>query len=380
MPKSIFSFFSGVGLLDLGFEEAGYNVVFVNEYKEEFLNAYRYARRNRNTPQPLYGYHQCSIDAFLRCSGNAVLRHNVQLERNAGSVVGFIGGPPCPDFSIAGKNRGRHGENGILAQSYVDLITHCLPDFFVFENVMGLVKTQRHREYFDELKQQLIRAGYHISDCIVNALSFGVPQDRNRIILIGIHNDLYGANQRQTPAEGLDFPWFQHAAYGNADAIKAFEWRKTDPFVENSVRYFPRNMPDQYRELCVETWFRNNHVNRHPNGNDVFRVKNGLYKMQTIAEGDVSGKSFKRLHRWRYSPTAAYGNNEVHLHPYYPRRLSVAEAMAIQSLPEWFELPANMTLSNKFKVIGNGVPVLMASTIARTLFEQLDGIVVNQGG
>ena len=99
--------------------------------------------------------------------------------------------------------------------------------------------------------------------------------------------------------------------------------------------------------------------------------------MQTIPEGDVSGKSFKRLHRWRYSPTAAYGNNEVHLHPYHVRRLSVAEAMAIQSIPAWFTLPANMTLSNKFKVIGNGVPVLMATAIARTLSELLDEIVAN---
>ena len=94
--------------------------------------------------------------------------------------------------------------------------------------------------------------------------------------------------------------------------------------------------------------------------------------MQTIAEGDVSRKSFKRLHRWRYSPTAAYGNNEVHLHPYKIRRLSVAEAMAIQSLPDWFSLPPTITLSNKFKVIGNGVPFLMARAIARTLYVFLD--------
>ena len=105
----------------------------------------------------------------------------------------------------------------------------------------------------------------------------------------------------------------------------------------------------------------------HPNAQDVFRVKGGLAKIQTIAEGDVSRKSFKRLHRWRYSPTAAYGNNEVHLHPYQIRRISVAEAMAIQSLPKWFVLPPNMSLTHKFKTIGNGVPVLMARAIAKTL-------------
>ncbi len=379
MPKSIFSFFSGVGLLDLGFDEAGYDVVFVNEFKEEFLNAYRFARQNR-TVDPIYGYHRCSIDDFFTCPYNAFLRHSFYMERNAGNIVGFIGGPPCPDFSVAGKNKGRNGKNGILAQSYVNLISQFLPDFFVFENVRGLVKTERHRVYFNELKHQLEAAGYFISDQVLNALSFGVPQDRERVILVGIHRDFYARNQQPVPADGLQFPWLQHAVFNDVDAIKDGAWRVTDPFQENSNRYYPRQTPNQYRELCIETWFRRNHVDNHPNANDVFRVKQGLQKMQTIREGDVSGKSFKRLHRWRYSPTAAYGNNEVHLHPYRVRRLSVAETMAIQSLPEWFVLPANMTLSNKFKVIGNGVPVLMASAIAQTLSELLDGIVVNRRG
>ena len=376
MPKSIFSFFSGVGLLDLGFNDAGYNIVFVNEFKEEFLNAYQFARLNHDH-NPVYGYHCCSIDDFLLQPNINNLQNHIQQERALGNIVGFIGGPPCPDFSVAGKNRGRDGANGILAQSYVNLITQCLPDFFVFENVRGLVRTERHRVYFNELKQQLKTAGYYTSDQVLNALSFGVPQDRDRVILVGIHRNFFALNQHPVPAVDLQFPWLQHAIFGNAEEIKAEEWKAADPFRENCNRYFPRRIPNQYRELCVETWFRRNNVDNHPNANDVFRVKQGLHKMQTIPEGDVSGKSFKRLHRWRYSPTAAYGNNEVHLHPYRVRRLSVAEAMAIQSLPDWFALPANMTLSNKFKVIGNGVPVLMATAIAQTLSELLDEIVAN---
>ncbi len=93
--------------------------------------------------------------------------------------------------------------------------------------------------------------------------------------------------------------------------------------------------------------------------------------MKTIEEGDVSKKSYKRLHRWRFSPTAAYGNNEVHLHPYKERRISVAEAMAIQTLPKEFELPSNMTLTDKFKTVGNGVPYILASGIAKTMYDYL---------
>lgn len=366
MAESVFSFFSGAGLLDLGFENANYNIVFVNEFNQHFLQAYQYARRNQNLI-PQYGYHRCDIREFLVGEANNTLHQQINDEHEQGNLVGFIGGPPCPDFSVGGKNEGRNGKNGVLAQSYVDLIIDCSPDFFVFENVKGLVKTAKHREYYNELKTSLCNAGYCICDKTLNALSFGVPQDRERIILIGIRNNIPNINAFLDENGNINFPWFDNAAFADADEIKALAWIGRQDFFQNNTRYWPRRLPEQYRELAVETWFRRNNVTNHPNGNDVFAVKAGLTKMQTIAEGDVSRKSFKRLHRWRYSPTAAYGNNEVHLHPYKIRRLSVAETMAIQSLPAWFSLPPTMTLSNKFKVIGNGVPYLMAESIATTL-------------
>ena len=91
--------------------------------------------------------------------------------------------------------------------------------------------------------------------------------------------------------------------------------------------------------------------------------------MQQIEEGDDSRKSYKRLHRWIYSPTAAYGNNEVHLHPFHARRISVAEALAIQSLPKEFEMPSDVSLTRKFKMIGNGVPYLASIGIAKTVLK-----------
>ena len=128
-----------------------------------------------------------------------------------------------------------------------------------------------------------------------------------------------------------------------------------------------RNEPqDIIPELTVEYWFRHNNVENHANSRDYFNtVANN--KFVSIAEGDTSKKSFKRLHRWRYSPTAAYGNNEVHLHPYQPRRISIAEALSIQSLPVWFEVLPTLSLSAKFKMVGNGVPYLLANGIAMAL-------------
>ena len=288
-----------------------------------------------------------------------------------GNLIGIIGGPPCPDFSVGGKNKGREGINGALAQSYVNLIIDCYPDFFVFENVKGLVKTAKHREYYDELKQQLQTAGYVIADKLLNSLCFGVPQDRERIILIGIKKEMSNLNMIINENNEIEFPWFQNAVYNDASIIKSLDWPTRQAFSICINRRKPKAVKE-YSELTVETWFRKNDVENHPNGADTFKVKAGLPKISTIEEGDVSRKSFKRLHRWRFSPTAAYGNNEVHLHPYKIRRLSVAETMSIQSLPAWFCLPPDMSLTNKFKVIGNGVPVLMAKAIAETLNNLLD--------
>ncbi len=372
MAISLFSFFSGAGLLDLGFEDndLNYNIVLVNEYKESFLNAYIYTRQHHNIQQPLYGYHCRDINDFMKPDNALALQGYLQEQHDLNNVVGFIGGPPCPDFSVGGKNLGRDGENGILAQSYVDLIIAQQPDFFIFENVRGLVKTAKHREYFDELKHALVNAGYIISDTILNSLSFGVPQDRDRVIMIGVLNN---NPERIIPIHDdntLDFPWLKFAEF-DADAIKNLPWPTEQPYRENSQRIFCYPVPEV---LTVEHWFVNNNVRNHPNGRDTFQVKAGRTKMLQIPEGDTSRKSFKRLHRWRYSPTAAYGNNEVHLHPYKTRRLSVAEAMAIQSLPAWFCLPDDMPLSHKFKVIGNGVPYLMALGIAQTVNEFLNQI------
>lgn len=372
MDIALFSFFSGAGLMDLGFENSNsnYKIVLVNEYKKSFLDAYIFARQNQNFDQPVYGYHCCDINDFLNTDLAMLLQDYLQEQRQLSKIVGFIGGPPCPDFSEGGKNKGRDGENGVLARSYVDLIITQQPDFFIFENVRGLVKTAKHRQYFNELKESLRNAGYVLSDTILNSLSFGVPQDRDRVLMIGVLKNSNVRNLHVTNDGSLDFQWLQYATF-DAEKIKELSWPTQMPYKENSRRTFQYQVPES---LTVQYWFNLNQVDSHPNGMDIFQVKAGKNKIMQIPEGDTSGKSFKRLHRWRYSPTAAYGNNEVHLHPYKTRRISVSEAMAIQSLPAWFCLPENMTLTDKFKAIGNGVPYLMALGIARAVYDLLNEI------
>lgn len=365
----IFSFFSGSGFLDLGFETNGFIIDLVNEFQPEFLRAYKYSRAQMGLKKPRFGYWNIDINEFLgiRCKE---LHQYIDIVHAEGNKVGFIGGPPCPDFSIAGKNRGRNGDNGKLSKSYVDLIIEMRPDYFLFENVKGLWKTARHREFYEELKTALENAGYVTTERLTNALEYGAPQDRDRILLFGI--------QRTVLSDAsviLDFPWDEYRKY-NIDDIKSCPWPTTEPFNEGSLTNCPVNIPINF---TVEYWFQKNDVENHPNGSDYFTPHNGLSRIQTVCEGDVSKKSYKRLHRWRYSPTVAYGNNEVHLHPYKQRRLSAAEALALQTLPKEFELPKDMTLTDKFKTIGNGVPYLLSSGIAKTIMHFLNENADNGG-
>jgi len=353
---SVFSFFSGAGFLDLGFEVAGFEIAFANEIHPEFVEAYRHARSAMGLPLPRHGIACDSIDDHLQPPAAAVLATRVAGARGLGQSVGFIGGPPCPDFSVGGKNRGHTGDNGRLSRSYIDLIVAQKPDWFVFENVKGLWRTKRHREFFDQLVLDLHEAGYETKAKLVNAIAFGAPQDRDRIILVGVRKEF--AQERKLVLEHFD--WNVGVKFPERSAFQ-FEWPSTSEFGATPE---PTSAP---KELTVEHWFTRNNVTRHPNAIHCFTPRAALPRFQSIPEGDDSKKCFKRLHRFRYSPTACYGNNEVHLHPYEARRLSVAEALAIQSLPREFELPPTISLSAMFKTIGNGVPFLMAKGIAEAV-------------
>lgn len=365
----IFSFFAGAGFLDLGFEMTHhFETLFVNEFKPSFDRIYRYARKNMGIAEPQFGHHVGDINEWLNCQEKNEELHaflNVAHQRDDIELIGFIGGPPCPDFSVAGKNRGKDGENGKLSQAYVDLICDVLPDFFVFENVKGLYRTEKHRAFFEHLKEQLTNAGYYITEQLINAIEFGVPQDRDRIILIGFH-----ARTQEEVGFTVDgnqitnFDWNKNKKY-TRDVLKG-SWPTRSPYQEGIATLAPEGIIE---ELTVQYWWNQNDVQHHPNKDMFFQPRAGLYRFQTKDEGDDLKKCYKRLHRWRYSPTAAYGNNEVHIHPYLPRRISVAEALAIQSLPANFVIPQDITLSDAFKTIGNGVPYLAAKGIAMNIYD-----------
>ena len=366
----LFSFFAGAGFLDLGFEMTGYyKTLFVNEFKPAFNRIYRYARTNMGIESPMFGHHIGDIAEWLENKEkNTLLHQYIKDTKHLGiDYTGFIGGPPCPDFSVAGKNRGKEGDNGKLSQTYVNLICDILPDFFVFENVKGLYRTAKHREFFEALKKQLKKSGYVMTEQLINSIEFGAPQDRDRIILIGFRKTL--SKELGIKAKNgviSNFNWERNKQFSR----EVFDicWPTTSPYQENVPTQAPEGI---IKELTVQYWWDKNDVENHPNSGMYFKPRAGLHRFQTKDEGDNEKKCYKRLHRWRYSPTAAYGNNEVHIHPYLPRRISVAESLAIQSLPATYIIPDDVTLTDAFKTIGNGVPYMAAKGIALNIYDYI---------
>lgn len=367
----VFSFFAGAGFLDLGFEMTEhFSTMFVNEFKPSFNRIYQFARENLNIEPPVFGHHIGDINDWLtdpNCEDEMRGYINDARLNPDINLVAFIGGPPCPDFSVAGKNRGREGDNGKLSKDYIDVICRYAPDMFVFENVKGLYRTARHRAFFEELKHQLTDARYYITEQLINSIEFGAPQDRERIILIGFHHNLLDQYDIQTEGHIItNFDWDANKVY-HRDVFN-LPWPDKTPYQENTPIPVPIGIIE---ELTVQHWWNLNDVVHHPNQNMYFQPKAGIVRFQTKDEGDVDKKCYKRLHRWRYSPTAAYGNNEVHIHPYQPRRISVAEALAIQSLPAEYVIPNDISLSDAFKSIGNGVPYLAAQGVAMNIADFL---------
>ncbi len=378
----ILSFFTGLGLLDLGFHEVGFNSVWHNEFMPDFVRGFEHGMAS-------YGVSGASSTiqnphSIIEVAPNEILR---QAFGSVGKpeLLGIIGGPPCPDFSVGGKNKGHEGDRGRLSQVFVSRILELRPTFFLFENVPGLIRTAKHRAFLREILIQL-SGHYQLDLRVVNALEYGVPQDRERLIIVGLQNKWLRAHDRRVGKQSADvliehargpspvdtstrhwMPWERFRTHPGAKSI--YNWPNVSPFGSKSSR--PSGLPE---ELMVGPLICDQHrISLLPNGDEGFAPYSDRFN--TVSEGDVSKKCFKRLHRWRYSPAAAYGNNEVHLHPTEARRLTVREAMQIQTVPETFSLPREMTLSSKFKTIGNAVPVRLAKAMAGSIHEVITAII-----
>lgn len=355
-PIPVFSFFTGGGFLDIGFSQNDFEIIWCNELNPDFnylrVEAFKVLIHNQNNKH---------INSFLNTSPVETLSAKTVLtetfKENVPKFFGVIGGPPCQDFSLNGKHDGFSGERGKLTSVYLSLIKDMQPGFFILENVKGLFMVKKHWQILEHLLKSL-ELDYIIGNKVLNALQFGTPQHRERLIIIGINRNL--KTKKTIPEKLTDFPWYSFANF-------------KDVTPKHFIEFEPENdkMNSPVYDLCLDKHLKDlERESQVPNSNEYFNIKNPD-KTALILEGDTKRHSFKRLSRQRYSPTACYGNNEVHLHPTLNRRISVREALRIQGVSDHYVLPADFPLTAKFKMIGNGVPVPLADGIAKSLRQYL---------
>ena len=324
---SIASLFSGAGGLDLGFSEAGFHVPWANEFDKDIWASYE-----RNFPETV-------LD---RRSITTVEPGDIP------EVQGFIGGPPCQSWSEAGAARGIEDQRGQLFWEYLRLIEAKKPHFFLAENVSGIL-FNRHNNAFQDILQSFARLGYNVSYGLLNANNFGVPQDRERVIIVGFRVEL---NTFFAPPEADRYRPTLDDAIGDIakSAVPAVEGNRSNvncKFLNHeyltggfSSMYMSRNRVRSWDQPSFTIQAGGRHAPLHPQAP----------RMEKVGKDE-----------WRFTP------GEEHLY----RRLSVRECARVQTFPDSYEFIYNK-VSDGYKMIGNAVPVEFAKRLGEKIRDDVD--------
>lgn len=318
------SFFSGAGGLDIGFELAGFRNLISIEHTEIFCNTLRHNNPNKLVIGPPYYAGDVSDRETIY---NLLLENGIDIPFNGI----FHGGPPCQSFSIAanqrfnkaGANFKRTGfedkEKGRLIFDYIWYIKQFRPLAFLIENVGGIAEFDADNQITEEI-QKLREIGYIISDPIVlDAAYYNVPQHRKRWIVLGTRGT--------TP---IQYP-------------------------KPSKKPLPCGIVFQRPIGEVQ-----NHVTREHKAESVLR-----YMKLLPGQRDHLGR-VDRLDASKPSKTiiagGVKGGGRSHLHPFFPRTISVRECARIQTFPDSYVFTG--TTARQFTQVGNAVPPMLAYRLA----------------
>ena len=325
----IVSFFAGAGGLDLGFQKAGFNVVWANEYDKEIWETYE--KNHPNTFLDKRSIVDIPADEVPECDG-------------------IIGGPPCQSWSEAGSARGIKDKRGQLFYDFIRILEAKQPKFFLAENVSGML-ISKHTEALEGIKELFRNAGigYELSFQMLNASNYNVPQDRKRVFFIGIRKDLNF--KYQFPTETFPKITLENAISDlKENPLPALEFNNTNgntckvPNHEYmiggfSTMFMSRNRVRSWDEQSFTIQAGGRHAPIHPQAP----------KMKFI-EQDVR--------------VFVPGKEKLY------RRLSVRECARIQTFPNDFVFHYKKIAAG-YKMIGNAVPVNLAKFLANSIKEQI---------
>ena len=345
-PKlKVISLFSGAGGMDFGAHEQGFDTVFALDNFAASTDTFR-----KHFP-----------DADVRTAD--IYEHNASAPNPYPSADVVMGGYPCQSFSMGGLRNPSADDRSNLFLGFAEAVNKVQPKVFIAENVSGLAKLQNgewFRRQLDVYENQLT-AKYRVYPKLLNAADYGVPQNRKRVIIVGVRSDIDAdfefPEQTHAKAElagklGL----LPHASHGAAIAhlppypIGEYYERPHDPDGNFSWYFISRNRRHRWDRPSFTIVANFRHVTLHPASPEMelewSDLKNGWKQ------------------KWRF--TDRYDHMQFcasfpKLSP--PRRLSWREAAAIQTFPSDFSPCGD--LEEKFRQIGNAVPPELMSLVMR---------------
>ncbi|HXE06521.1 MAG TPA: DNA cytosine methyltransferase [Acidobacteriaceae bacterium] len=361
--------FAGAGGLSLGFEQAGFDVRAAVE-----IDPVHCAVHDFNFPM-------CrSICASASAISGSDIRRAAKIGDTRVDVV--FGGAPCQGFSLMGKRALDDPRNGLLLE-FARLTTELDADYFVFENVKGLT-IGRHKQLLHEFIELFQRSGYQLllPYKVLNAADYGVPQDRQRLFLVGAKKGkrlpqypLPTPNSRTTVWEAIgDLPNIDgFDALLDSDCLIGPKFGKPSRYAKLlrglQIDEHDFSHPRAWSRRCLTASLRTVHT---PQSQERFeRTAHGKVEpVSRFLKLDPNGVS-NTLRAGTGSDRGAFTSPRP-IHPYALRCISVREAARLHSYPDWFRF--HVTKWHGFRQIGNSVPPLLGRAVASQLIHAM-GIV-----
>lgn len=372
--------FAGAGGMTLGFEQAGFDVLASVE-----IDPIHCAIHKFNFP-----FWSILCQNVEETTGTEI-RSRCEIGNRDIDLV--FGGPPCQGFSLIGKRSFDDPRNSLVFH-FIRLVLELQPKTFVLENVKGMA-IGKHQQFIADIIDEFEKNSYkiHHKYQVLNAAEYGVPQNRERLFLIGCRQDQKLANYPAPLTKPIKFP----PTFLNLEL-------PSTPTVWDAIQDIPE--VEDYEELYQRDWVEVNFINSSDYAKRLreFCPTDNNYSYQRIYDSRILTSSLRTKHslesinRFKSTPhgetepvsrfhkldpnglcntlragtpsnRGAYTSPRP-IHPYTPRCITVREAARLHSYPDWFRF--HITKWHGFRQIGNSVPPLLAQAVGLEIIKSLD--------
>jgi len=341
------SLFSGAGGMDVGFRNAGFQIISANELDKHACDTFR---ANHPDTELFEGDIEALKDEFSKFSGVDVV----------------FGGPPCQGFSVAGKMDPDDARSKLIF-SFCSIVEKVQPKSFVMENVKSLGSLAKFENVRAALISRFQKAGYSVTIHILNAKEFGVPQSRERVFFIGVKDGLspiftssFERHKKLAPTlREILIPLGKPGVNGNDRVCNAKITLAAKPVLRKSP-YAGMLFNGQGRPLNPDGWA------------STLPASMGGNRTPIIDDNHLHHGANSWVEEYHRHLMAGGKPQGMHDAPSYLRRLTINEAALLQSFPTNYVFCGPS--SKVFSQIGNAVPFGLAYTVAKCVHNALAGV------